>query len=124
MVLGMVEQEISHPEPLGQLAGVPYRGMVLLVGVEYVGLRVEAERLVEHPLGVLCVGTARVGQRFVAAANEPATRSKLHGEAELLGLGGADVEEGGHVANDLELLPVGDLHEVKSLVDVGRILCS
>ena len=54
VVLGVVEQKVSHAELLRLLACVPHRGVVLLIRVEDMRLGVQAVGLVQRrSLGIM-----------------------------------------------------------------------
>ena len=102
-ILGVVKQEVFHAEPLRELAGVLYRRVVLFVGLERAGLRMEAEGFVQQPLASLGVPALAFVVGLVAAAGELFAGAQVHAEAVLLRLRRKYIEEGEFPANYLAL---------------------
>ena len=94
--------------------------MVLLVGLEAVAVRIEAESFAEEPAAARSVFPASGRTGFVAEAGELFAAVKAQREAKLLCLGGTDVEEGCPVASERAFLAVLHGDDMDAVANVLR----
>ena len=109
----MIEEQILNAQTGRELCRILRRGMMLLIGMEFLPILIKAEGLMQQPFAVLRVLLFRLVVGLIAAAGQLFPVVQLHAEAELLGLGGMDVEEGHLSAVDLPGLPVLHRNELQ-----------
>ena len=93
-------------EALRQLAGLLDRAVMLLIGLEDVPILIEAECLVEKPVASLHIAEAVWIQGLIPGTGKLPAIVQHGGEAELLGLGGENVEEGHIVVQYMDGLSI------------------
>ena len=86
--------------------------MVLLVRVEKVSFRVEAESFVQEPFAAFYVRLFTVVIRLIAATDELFTTVQLHRKAKLLCFGGSDIEKGHISVVDSASFSVGNTDQM------------
>ena len=91
-VLGMIEDEVLHAKSRSESTGIQRSAMVLLIGLEYPGIGMKAERLAKQPIGLTAESLVSLIVGLVPQADK--TLAIWQGEAipELLSLGGADIK--------------------------------
>ncbi len=113
----MIEQKILNAQAFRQLRRIPRRRMMLLIGMEFFPVLIEAESLMEQPLAVFRILLFSLVVGLISAAGQLLPVVQLHAEAELLGLRGMNVEESHLTAVDLPGLPVLHGNELQAVAD-------
>ena len=93
LVFGMPEHQIGDLQLFRQPAGVHDGAVVLFIGFEAVPLAVQAERLMEQPLGTLYPGEQGFVAGFVSRKGKPYAFFHPDAVAELLFLGGTNIKK-------------------------------
>ena len=120
LVLRVPEHQIGDVQLLCQPAGIHDRAVVLFVGLEAVALAVQAERLMEQPLGAFDPGQQRFMVRLVARKGKLHAVVHPHPVAELFCLGGTDVKKCEAVPQDLSFVAAFHHMEQDTVVKMRR----
>ena len=93
LVLRMPEHKVGNAQLIRQPRRVERGAVVLFIGLEAVGVRVQAERLAQQPVRPFDIAAAVRVVRLIAQTGQPRAAVQRRGEAELQQLRGADVKE-------------------------------
>ena len=118
IIFGMIKHQIPDPQFFRRLTGFFYRSMMFLIRFENICLSIQTERLMEKPFASLCIFLFTFLVRFISAAGQLLSISKIHTEPKLLRLGGLDIKKGNFSSKDFLSFSICYRYEMQSFIQI------
>ena len=114
----MIQNEIFHLQLFCQFTGILYRRMMLLIRFEDIRLSIQTKSLMEKPFASPRIFLFTFLIRFIPAAGQLFSVSKIHAEPKLLRLGGLDIEKGNLSSKDFLFFSICYRYEMQLFIQI------